>query len=72
MHHGEADDLFTHLKALLKHLGDGVFGDGIVLRVHDGVVQIGVELIACVADDLRSGKDETIDELVLTMQKLMK
>ena len=26
----------------------------------------------CVADDLRSGKDETIDELVLTLQKLMK
>lgn len=26
----------------------------------------------CVADDIREGKDETIDELVLTLQKLMK
>lgn len=26
----------------------------------------------CVADDIRNGKDETIDELVMTLQKLMK
>ena len=26
----------------------------------------------CVAQDIRSGKDETIDELVQTLQKLMK
>lgn len=26
----------------------------------------------CVADDIRNGKDETIDELVVTLQKLMK
>lgn len=26
----------------------------------------------CVARDIRDGKDETIDELVLTLQKLMK
>lgn len=26
----------------------------------------------CVADDIRNGKDETIDELVCTLQKLMK
>ena len=26
----------------------------------------------CVAEDIRSGKDETIDELVSTLQKLMK
>ena len=26
----------------------------------------------CVADDIINGKDETIDELVLTLQKLMK
>ena len=26
----------------------------------------------CVADDIRNGKDETIDELMLTLQKLMK
>ena len=27
---------------------------------------------SCVADDIRSGKDETIDELVAALQKLMK
>ena len=26
----------------------------------------------CVADDIRAGRDETIDELVATLQKLMK
>ena len=26
----------------------------------------------CVAEDIRSGKDETIDELVFTLQKMMK
>lgn len=26
----------------------------------------------CVADDIRAGRDETVDELVVTMQKLMK
>ena len=26
----------------------------------------------CVAEDIRAGKDETVDELVVTMQKLMK
>ena len=26
----------------------------------------------CVADDIRNGNDETIDELVATLQKLMK
>ena len=27
---------------------------------------------SCVADDTRDGKDETIDELVTTLQKLMR
>jgi len=27
---------------------------------------------SCVAEDIRNGKDETIDELVTTLQKLMK
>lgn len=26
----------------------------------------------CVADDIRSGKDDTVDELVATLQKLMR
>lgn len=27
---------------------------------------------SCVADDIRAGRDETVDELVATLQKLMK
>ncbi len=27
---------------------------------------------SCVAEDIRNGKDETVDELVATLQKLMK
>ncbi len=27
---------------------------------------------SCVAEDIRAGKDDTVDELVLTLQKLMK
>lgn len=27
---------------------------------------------SCVAEDIRAGKDEVIDELVVTLQKLMK
>lgn len=27
---------------------------------------------SCVADDIRNGKDETVDELVMLLQKLMK
>ena len=33
---------------------------------------IAAHLHSCVARDLRGGKDEVIDELVLTLQKLMK
>lgn len=45
--------------------------------VNSAVNAFNRELIAshmrhCVARDLREGKDEVIDELVLTLQKLMK
>ena len=33
---------------------------------------LSAHLKTCVADDLRAGKDETVDELVATLQKLMK
>ena len=45
--------------------------------VNAAVNAFGKELLAnhirtCVADDIRTGRDETIDELVATLQKLMK
>ena len=33
---------------------------------------LGNHIRTCVAQDIREGKDETIDELVATLQKLMK
>lgn len=33
---------------------------------------LGSHIRTCVAQDIRDGKDETIDELVYTLQKLMK
>lgn len=35
-------------------------------------VLLGEHIKSCVANDIRDGKDETIDELVTTLQKLMK
>lgn len=35
-------------------------------------VLLSEHIRTCVADDIRSGKDETIDELVDTLQRLMK
>ena len=33
---------------------------------------LGEHIRTCVAEDIRAGKDETIDELLKTLQKLMK
>ena len=35
-------------------------------------VLLATHIKTCVAQDIRDGKDETIDELVTTLQKLMK
>lgn len=35
-------------------------------------VLLGNHIRTCVADDIRNGNDEVIDELVTTLQKLMK
>ena len=33
---------------------------------------LGSHIKTCVAEDIRAGRDDTVDELVLTLQKLMK
>ena len=48
-----------------------------VSAVNSALNSFNKELLAshiktCVANDIRNGKDETIDELVLTLHKLMK
>ena len=35
-------------------------------------VLLAEHIRSCVAEDIREGKEETIDELVLVLQKLMK
>ena len=35
-------------------------------------VLLGNHIRTCVADDIRNGQEETIDELVVTLQKLMR
>ena len=51
--------------------------DILVAAANAALNSFNKELLAshiktCVADDIRNGKDETIDELVITLQKLMK
>ncbi len=48
-----------------------------VSAVNAALNSFNKELLAthikeCVADDIRNGKDETVDELVCTLQKLMR
>lgn len=33
---------------------------------------LATHIKTCVADDIKAGRDETVDELVLTLQKLMR
>ena len=59
---------------------NGVYCPDILVQsaaVNAAVNAFNKELLAshirtCVADDIRQGKDEVIDELVVTLQKLMK
>ena len=42
------------------------------MRRYLDKVLLANHIRTCVAEDIREGKDETIDELVVTLQKLMK
>ena len=43
-------------------------------EVHVGTVKelLGQHIKSCVVHDIREGKDDVVDELVCTLQKLMK
>ena len=65
----------------IKAMGDNDAYCPDILRqsaaVNAAINAFNKELLAnhirtCVADDIRNGKDEAIDELVVTLQKLMK
>ena len=68
------------IRGIIGMLENDAYCNDILIRsaaVNAAVNSFNKELLAnhirtCVARDIREGKDETIDELVATLQKLMK
>jgi len=68
------------VRGIRKMLESGAYCNDILVQaaaVNAAVNAFSRELLSnhmhtCVADDIRAGKDETIDELLATLQKLMK
>ena len=68
------------IRAIIGMLENDAYCNDILIQsaaVNAAVNSFNKELLAshirsCVARDIREGKDETIDELVATLQKLMK
>ena len=68
------------VRGIIKMVENDTYCNDILIQsaaVNAAVNAFNKELLAshirnCVARDIREGKDETIDELVATLQKLMK
>ncbi len=68
------------LRAVRRMVEDGCYCPDILVQVaavSSAVNSFGKELLAqhirtCVAEDVRSGRDETLEELISTLQKMMK
>ena len=68
------------IRGIIGMMENDAYCNGILIQsaaVNAAVNAFNKELLAshirtCVARDIREGKDETIDELVATLQKLMK
>ena len=68
------------IRGIIRMLENDAYCNDILIQsaaVNAAVNAFNKELLAqhirtCVARDIRQGKDETIDELVVTLQKLMK
>ena len=68
------------IRGIIGMLENDAYCNDILIQsaaVNAAVNSFNKELLAnhirtCVAEDIREGKDETIDELVVTLQKLMK
>lgn len=68
------------IRGIIRMLENDAYCNDILIQsaaVNAAVNAFNKELLAnhirtCVARDIREGKDETIDELVATLQKLMK
>ena len=68
------------VRGVQKMLEDGAYCPDILVQVSAinsalnsfSKTLLGSHIKSCVADDIREGKDETIDELVEVLQKVMK
>lgn len=68
------------IRGIKGMVGNNAYCPDILIQsaaVNAAINAFNKELLAnhirtCVADDIRNGKDEVIDELVVTLQKLMK
>lgn len=68
------------IRGIKKMLENNAYCTDILIQssaVNAAINSFNKELLAnhirtCVANDIRNGKDEVIDELVITLQKLMK
>lgn len=68
------------IRGIKKMVDDSAYCTDILIQVsavNAALNAFNKELLAehiktCVADDIRNGKEETVDELVSTLQKLMK
>jgi DNA-binding FrmR family transcriptional regulator len=83
----EYKDLITRLnriegqvRGIKKMVENGVYCPDILIQVAAataalnafGRVILSDHIKTCVADDLREGKEEKVDELIATLQKMMK
>ena len=76
----EYKKLINRLRGIKKMVEEDSYCTDILIQVaavNAALNSFNKELLAshiktCVADDIRAGKDDTIDELVDTLQKLMK
>ena len=65
------------IRGIKRMLDEDCYCPDIITQVAAAINSFNKVLLAnhiktCVADDIRNGKDDTIDELLTTLQKLMK
>ena len=65
------------IRGIQKMLEEDAYCPDVLVQVSAALNSFNRELLAChirscVAEDIREGKDEAIDEFVKTLQKLMK
>ena len=60
------------VRGIKRMVEEDAYCTDILIQVSAVKVLLANHIRTCVAEDIRAGKEETIDELVATLQKLMK